>query len=313
MGRLLLVFGLLFSAAIAIRTKPPQLHVTPAINIKPVVLTPATPIPVAPKPVPQVTPAPQPKPAPVVQPVQPVQPAQPVQPVRPAQPVQPVNPLPPPSPPAPKLAELLFFTQPGCRPCAEMEGDVNQLERMGTVVHRYDAQSDTAAAEKWRVTGTPTSIAVVDGRETGRFTEKVGLVDLEKLVGRIKNGVIANRGKNGWRLRVLYPPDSEIARDLMKQFDEDQGLCDFADKFGYQAIATDDPYFAYWYKMGYPTDQTSVVLVDDNNAIVYRCTGKKIPKSSRDVLADLNDSVNGRRFNRNIARFSRRIPTGSGW
>src|SRR6185295_18145337 len=110
------------------------------------------------------------------------------------------------------------------------------------------------------------------------------------------------KGKNGWRLRVLYPENSSLAKDLIKQFETDPDLKDFAEKYGYTAISTSDPIFCYWYDSGYPINRTSLVLIDNKNTIVRKLTGNDIPEDARDIFHKLRFAVDGRRSDRWYAR-----------
>jgi thioredoxin 1 len=220
-------------------------------------------------------------------------------PLRPAP--SPVAP-PPPQPPAVKAAELYDFYGASCGPCQEMKHTIDALESTGVVVRRHDVDVDVDLSNKMNITRLPTYVAVRDGKETGRIVGKCSMADLEKLLGRMPRNAVSVEGKNGWRLRVLYPCDSEIGMDLIKKFRDVPELKDFADKYGYQAISTEDPVFSYWYDNGYPMSRTTVVLVDDHGKVVWRAEGKNIPASPDRVLAQLQASTERRGIRNLIGR-----------
>jgi thiol-disulfide isomerase/thioredoxin len=64
---------------------------------------------------------------------------------------------------------LLEFTTQHCGPCRRMRPVVQQLAAEGYAVREVDATSEPQAANQYRVTGFPTFIVVVDGREFARL------------------------------------------------------------------------------------------------------------------------------------------------
>lgn len=73
------------------------------------------------------------------------------------------------------------FTQEGCPPCRSMQPIVEQLQHEGLPVKQVHISSPLA--QQLRITGTPTFVAVVDGKETGRI---VGATSKAALIGLIK-------------------------------------------------------------------------------------------------------------------------------
>jgi thiol-disulfide isomerase/thioredoxin len=75
-------------------------------------------------------------------------------------------------------AILLNFTQANCAPCRQMEPVLAQLEAAGLAVQNINVPQHPDVAQRFKLTGTPTYVMLVDGRETGRI---VGTASAEKL------------------------------------------------------------------------------------------------------------------------------------
>jgi len=93
--------------------------------------------------------------------------------------------------PAPDLAglarlgpELVAFTSPGCRLCAEIAPALAALSRAGLVVHAVNEDEDPGAFGRFRVPGTPFVAYLVDGAVVAK-----GLVNtLEQIEELIATG-----------------------------------------------------------------------------------------------------------------------------
>lgn len=75
---------------------------------------------------------------------------------------------------------LLDFTASWCGPCQRMAPVVGQLEAAGMPVRKVDYDTQRALAEQFRVTGVPTFVLLVRGREVDRV---VGATTYEHLAG----------------------------------------------------------------------------------------------------------------------------------
>ena len=93
-----------------------------------------------------------------------------------------------PVPPLPGLegrgGELVAFSSPGCRLCAEIAPALDALEREGLPVRRVNEDLDAPSFATWGVPGTPFVVYVVDGRAAAK-----GLVNtLEQIEELIEVG-----------------------------------------------------------------------------------------------------------------------------
>lgn len=61
---------------------------------------------------------------------------------------------------------LVYFWSPTCGPCRAMRPAVDALEADGKPVVKVDVSRDVDVALAWNVMGTPTTIAIHDGRIT---------------------------------------------------------------------------------------------------------------------------------------------------
>jgi thiol-disulfide isomerase/thioredoxin len=101
--------------------------------------------------------------------------------------------------PAPPLAalerrgaELIAFSSPGCRLCAEIAPALSALEREGLVVHAVNEDEDPDAFAAFGVPGTPFVVYAVDGLVTAKGLVNT-LEQIEELiaVGQGRVGVAA--------------------------------------------------------------------------------------------------------------------------
>ncbi len=75
---------------------------------------------------------------------------------------------------------LLDFTASWCGPCQRMAPVVGQLEAAGLPVRKVDYDTQRTLVEQFRVTGVPTFVLLVKGREVDRV---VGATSYERLAG----------------------------------------------------------------------------------------------------------------------------------
>lgn len=73
---------------------------------------------------------------------------------------------------------LLDFYSDHCNPCRQMSPVVEQLSREGYPIRKVNVEQDPALASRFRVTGIPCFVLVVDGREVAR---RMGVVDQGQL------------------------------------------------------------------------------------------------------------------------------------
>jgi len=79
-------------------------------------------------------------------------------------------------------AELVAFSSPGCRLCAELAPALAALEREGLPVHGVKEDRDTEVFAAWSVPGTPFVVYVVDGRVAAKGLVNT-LEQIEELIG----------------------------------------------------------------------------------------------------------------------------------
>lgn len=95
-------------------------------------------------------------------------------------------------------------------------------------------------------------------------------------------------GKNGWRMRLFYPPRAaQIADDIKAELEGDHNLRQFALDHGFDSATTDSPEFTPWRESGYPQDQISLVLVSPDSRSVYYV--HRVLKDSRELLVSLQE------------------------
>jgi thiol-disulfide isomerase/thioredoxin len=86
---------------------------------------------------------------------------------------------------------LLDFTASWCGPCQRMAPVIGQLEASGMPVRKVDFDTQRALVQQYRVTGVPTFVMLVNGREVDRV---VGATTYEHLSGMFtKAGATAGR------------------------------------------------------------------------------------------------------------------------
>ncbi|MFM7036176.1 MAG: trypsin-like peptidase domain-containing protein [Planctomycetaceae bacterium] len=73
------------------------------------------------------------------------------------------------TPAAPPDVELLDFTASYCQPCRQMLPIIQRMEQDRFPVRRVDISDEPDLSAKFRITGVPTLIVMVEGREVKRF------------------------------------------------------------------------------------------------------------------------------------------------
>jgi thioredoxin 1 len=73
------------------------------------------------------------------------------------------------TPAAPPDVELLDFTASYCQPCRQMLPVIQRMEQDRFPVRRVDISDEPDLSAKFRITGVPTLIVMVEGREVKRF------------------------------------------------------------------------------------------------------------------------------------------------
>ena len=103
---------------------------------------------------------------------------------------------------APPEVELLDFTASYCQPCRQMLPVIQRMEQDRFNVRRVDISEEPDLSAKFKITGVPTLIVMVEGREVQRF---VGLTSESVL----RNAMLkATRDLQEKRGIVTPPPDS---------------------------------------------------------------------------------------------------------
>ena len=103
---------------------------------------------------------------------------------------------------APPEVELLDFTASYCQPCRQMLPVIQRMEQDRFHVRRVDISEEPDLSAKFKITGVPTLIVMVEGREVQRF---VGLTSESVL----RNAMLkATRDLQEKRGIVTPPPDS---------------------------------------------------------------------------------------------------------
>lgn len=82
-------------------------------------------------------------------------------------------------------AELLDFTATWCGPCQNMRPIVERLQREGYPVRQIDVDQQRALASRFRITGMPTFVLVVDGNEVDRKIGACSETHLRQMLAKI--------------------------------------------------------------------------------------------------------------------------------
>jgi thiol-disulfide isomerase/thioredoxin len=79
---------------------------------------------------------------------------------------------------------LIDFSADWCGPCRQMEPVVQQLSQMGYPVRKVNVDHEPGLVSQFKVTGFPTFLLVVDGREVDRKVGATSLAELEQMLTR---------------------------------------------------------------------------------------------------------------------------------
>ncbi len=93
--------------------------------------------------------------------------------------------LPAPQTKATGRVELVFFSLPGCAPCAEMKQTIARLEADGVRIIRVDASRQADAVQHYRVENVPTLVMLGDRQEYDRIVGAVDYTSVKQRVDRI--------------------------------------------------------------------------------------------------------------------------------
>lgn len=113
-------------------------------------------------------------------------------------------------------AVLLNFTQANCPPCRAMEPVLAELEAAGLPVQSINVEQHPEVAQRFKLSGTPTYVMLVDGQETGRA---VGVNPAEKLRALFPSGGAAGA------VRGQSPePENHLNQRLGGMFGKEAGV-----------------------------------------------------------------------------------------
>ncbi|MHC4875840.1 MAG: thioredoxin domain-containing protein [Planctomycetota bacterium] len=80
---------------------------------------------------------------------------------------------------------VLDFSAKWCGPCRSMEPIVHRLQREGHPIHQIDADASPAVLQRYGVTGLPTFVLIVRGKEVERISGRVSESTLRRMLDRI--------------------------------------------------------------------------------------------------------------------------------
>ncbi|MFM7037317.1 MAG: trypsin-like peptidase domain-containing protein [Planctomycetaceae bacterium] len=106
---------------------------------------------------------------------------------------------------APPDVELLDFTASYCQPCRQMLPIIQRMEQDRFPIRRVDISDEPDLSAKFRITGVPTLVVMVEGREVQRF---VGLTSESVLRDAMLKAARDLQEKRG---TVVPPKDSPTA------------------------------------------------------------------------------------------------------
>lgn len=84
-------------------------------------------------------------------------------------------------------AELIDFTAQWCEPCQQMKPIVEKLHREGLPVRQVDYDENRALANRYRVTGLPTFVLVVNDKEVARVVGRTSEAELRQMLKLLPN------------------------------------------------------------------------------------------------------------------------------
>ena len=80
---------------------------------------------------------------------------------------------------------LLDFSAKWCGPCQSMEPTVHRLQQQGFPIKQIDADASPAVLQRYGVTGLPTFVLIVRGREVERVSGPVSESTLRRMLAKI--------------------------------------------------------------------------------------------------------------------------------
>ncbi|MEM7558149.1 MAG: trypsin-like peptidase domain-containing protein [Planctomycetota bacterium] len=119
--------------------------------------------------------------------------------------------LPAPQTGATERVELVFFSLPGCAPCAEMKKTIARLEADGVRVYRVDASRQADAVQHYRVENVPTLVMLGDRQEYDRIVGAVDYASVKQRVDRISQRF---HGSRNWQKSA---PKDKAVQSLASQ------------------------------------------------------------------------------------------------
>ncbi|MBP86262.1 MAG: hypothetical protein CMJ64_06045 [Planctomycetaceae bacterium] len=116
---------------------------------------------------------------------------------------------------APNDAVLLEFSAPWCGPCRSMQPTVERLAREGYTVQQIDVGQRADLAKQYRITGLPTFVMIVEGREVDRV---VGPSDYQRLRQLFPQRSVAE-SRVGATVRAQSPDGSQPSQAVASNLD----------------------------------------------------------------------------------------------
>lgn len=80
---------------------------------------------------------------------------------------------------------LLDFSAKWCGPCQSMEPTIHRLQQQGYPIKQVDADTSPAVLQRYGVTGLPTFVLIVRGREVERISGRVSESTLRRMLAKI--------------------------------------------------------------------------------------------------------------------------------
>lgn len=113
---------------------------------------------------------------------------------------------------------LLDFTATWCGPCQQMSPIVEGLQRQGYPVYKVDVDQRPDLAKQFRITGMPTFLLVVDGKEVMRQTGATSESQLKRMLTQIpeyqkvaqQNRAVAARANQVAAANPEFGPSSSV-------------------------------------------------------------------------------------------------------
>ena len=119
--------------------------------------------------------------------------------------------LPAPQTGSAERVQLVFFSLPGCAPCAEMKQTIARLEADGVRIYRVDASRQADAVQHYRVENVPTLVMLGDRQEYDRIVGAVDYASVKQRVDRISQRF---HGSRNWQKSA---PKDKAVQSLASQ------------------------------------------------------------------------------------------------